>query len=101
MSERPKPVRLDVVRCSECAAFVDLDPLLMARDLAIVSALLQELSPRDLDKWLDRLGRKSIELCTDLGYYGYYYLQPDEPESEESPREGDEEEEPHAEEPKE
>lgn len=54
---------------------MDLGPLLMARDLAIVSALLQDLGidPRPsarVKALLDRLARRSIELCTDMGFYG-------------------------------
>lgn len=78
MSERTSraaPVRLDVVRCPECAACLDLDPLLMARDLAIVSALLQDLGidempSRRVKDLVARLAKRSIALCTDLGYYG-------------------------------
>lgn len=76
-TSRPAPVRLDVVRCPECAACLDLDPLLMARDLAIVSALLQEIDVKqsaNVKELLDKLARRSIVLCTDLGSYGYETL---------------------------
>ena len=65
-----------MVRCPECEAPVDLDPLMIAHDLAIVSALLQELGiekhpPPRVKEFLDKLARRSVTLCTDLGHYGY------------------------------
>ena len=82
MSGRParaKPVRLCVVRCSECDACMDLGPLLLARDLAIVSALIQNLGidPQPSERvkaLLDRLAKRSVDLCTSLGFYGDDYL---------------------------
>lgn len=73
---RPAPVRLDVGRCPRCETCIDLVPLLLARDLAIVSALLQELGieerpSRRVKELLDKLARKSVGLCTALGFYGY------------------------------
>lgn len=73
---RAVPVRLDAVRCPKCDTCMDLDPILMARDLAIVSALIQELgieekTSRNLKELVDRLARKSVTLSTDIGFYGY------------------------------
>lgn len=76
--DRLKPAQFSVVRCPECGACMELDPLFMARDLAIVSALLQELDDKNISanqkELLDKLARKSVDLCTGLGFYGYDYL---------------------------
>ena len=83
---RPVPVRLDAVRCPECGTCMDLEPILMARDLAIVSALVQELgivddASRRVKELLDGLARKSVTLCTDIGHYGYDLItEEEEPE---------------------
>lgn len=79
----PIPVRLDAARCPKCGIGLDLDPLLMARDLSIVSALLQELgivddASRRVKELLDGLSRKSITLCTDIGLYGYDLISEEE-----------------------
>ncbi|GEM_PF-5941919 len=73
---RAVPVRLDAAMCPKCGTCMDLEPLLMARDLAIVSALVQELgivddASRRVKELLDGLSRKSVTLCTDIGFYGY------------------------------
>ena len=90
MSERGAvTVRLDVARCPECGACLDLAPLLLARDLAIVSALLQDLGMDDppslkrrAGKLVERLAAQSVALCTDLGFYGDDYLGEEAPSQE-------------------
>lgn len=85
----PKPAKIDSTQCPECGSCIDLAPLLLARDLAIVSALLQELGMEDppslkrrVDRLVKRLSVLSVDLCTDLGFYGYDYLGQDDPEDE-------------------
>jgi hypothetical protein len=75
--ERPRPVGLDAASCPHCGELIDLTPLLLVRDLAIVNALLEDLAMRDLaslegrvGELVERLSRLSLQLSTDLGFYG-------------------------------
>lgn len=80
---RAVPVRLDAARCPKCDTCINLDPLLVARDLAIVSALIQELGieekvPRNVKELVDKLARKSVTLNNDIAFYGYDFISEEE-----------------------